>query len=343
MSPTINKLFLFLFLSILFISCQSKKGKPDVSAVSVDIKIERFDRAIAELKPEDILLKNKSWQQQYNPFYSDYMQYMLKISDPRDSVYLNEVLSEVIKKKDFVDLAAAVAKKYPDMKKQEAELSAAFSYIKYYFPAYRVPRLIAFFSGFEVQVPIGENYIGIGLDMFLGSNSPFYPALIGSIPLYVSRRFTPENITPRVVEAVIREELYPMKDADVNTLQQMVYHGKVLYAMDQLTDCQDSLKIGYTSAQLAWAQQYQRDIWQWFLEEDLLYSTDYLRIQKYFTEAPFTPELGGNNESAPKLGTFIGWQIVRKYMEKHPEKTLTDLLKVENAQEILEDSKFKGN
>lgn len=343
MSRTLNKLLSILFLCFFILSCQSKKEKPDVSSIPVDIKIERFDREIAALKPNEIQVKNTEWQQKYNPFYADYMQYMLKVSDPRDSIYLQEILKEVIQKKDFIDLAAVIGKKYPDLKTQEEELTQAFRYIKHYFPQYEVPRIISFFSGFEVQVPIGEKYIGVGLDMFLGNDSPFYPALIGSIPLYVSRRFTAENITPRIIEAVIREELFPVRDADVNTLQQMIYHGKVLYAMDQLTEVADSLKIGYTSAQLAWAQQYQKDVWQWFLQEDLLYSTDYLRTQKYFTEAPFTPELGSNNESAPKLGSYIGWQIVRKYMSRHPEKTLVDLLKTENAQEILEDSKFKGD
>ena len=336
------KLFPFLIALFIFQSCQSDKQKPDVSDSPVHMKIERFDQEIAQLKPAAILDKNKQWQAEYGLFYTDYMRYMLKVGDPQDSIYLQDILSKVVQKKDFIDLAAAVQKKFPDLKKQEQELTQAFRYIHYYFPDYKIPRLISFFSGFEVQVPLGEDYIGIGLDMFLGQESPFYPALINSIPLYISRRFTPENITPRVVEAVIREELFPEKDADVNTLQQMVYHGKVLYAMDLILDAPDSLKIGYTGKQMEWAQHYQKDVWKWFLDEDLLYNTDYLRTQKYFTEAPFSPELGENNESAPKLGSFIGWQIVRKYMEKHPELGLKELFEHSNAQELLSDSKFKG-
>jgi len=109
-----------------------------------------------------------------------------------------------------------------------------------------------------------------------------------------------------------------------------------------LENVPDTDKIGYTEAQLKWARRYQQDVWAWFVQENLLYNTDYLRIQKYFTEAPFTPELGQNNESAPKLGSYIGWMMVRKYMIKHPEMGLKELFAIENAQEILEDSKFKG-
>ena len=113
--------------------------------------------------------------------------------------------------------------------------------------------------------------------------------------------------------------------------------------MDMLLEnVSDELKIGYTKEQLAWAKKYQSDVWTWFLQENLLYSTDHLRIQKYFTEAPFTPELGEKNESAPKLGSFIGWMLVRKYMERHPETSLKELFAKEDAQKILEESKYKG-
>src|SRR5690606_7722974 len=136
--------------------------------------------------------------------------------------------------------------------------------------------------------------------------------------------------------------LYPQRDLDVNLLQHMIYHGKVLYTMDQvLPAVPDSLKIGYTAQQQEWANYFEPDIWAWFLQENLLYEADYNRIQKYLGEAPFTPELGERNESAPKLGAFIGWKIVRAYMARNKEKPLLDLLATD-AQEILDESRYRG-
>ena len=94
--------------------------------------------------------------------------------------------------------------------------------------------------------------------------------------------------------------------------------------------------------QWMWAKRYQKDIWAWFIQEKLLYNTDYPRIQKYFSEAPFTPELGENNSSSPKLGTYIGWMIVREYMKRNPQLSLKQLLENNDAQQILEGSKFRG-
>lgn len=333
----------FTFFSLLLSACNSERNLPDISTIDVDVKIERFDQDISALKPTDVVDKNNKWQKQYADFYADYLYYMLEIGDPADSIRSTNLLAEVIGNKDFKALSAEVAQKYPSLKTQEEELTTAFKYLKYYFPAYQLPRFVSFFSGFAVQVPIGENYIGIGLDMFLGADSEFYPALVKSIPMYISRRFTPENITPRVVETVLRQELIDKKDTDINTLQHMVYEGKVLLALDSILPAiSDSLKIGYTSEQLVWAEKYQPEIWSWFLEENLLYNTDHQRIQKYFTEAPFTAELGENNESAPKLGVYLGWQLVKKYMEQNPHITLKQLLENQDAQQILKDSKFKG-
>ena len=122
----------------------------------------------------------------------------------------------------------------------------------------------------------------------------------------------------------------------------MIYNGKVLYCMDALMpETADTLKIGYTPAQLDWCQQNEANIWSYFLDQNLLYETDYLRMQKYLSEAPFTPGVGEGNESSPKLAVWTGWQIVREYMDRNPEITLKKLMEETDAQKILNASKYK--
>jgi len=330
------------FLIIMMFSCHGET-RVDVSHIDVDIQIERFDRALDSLRPENVLEKNREWLHRYGYFYADYMQYMLEAGNPLDSARLRPILTQVIETEDFRALKASVYETFPDLASQEAGLTDAFKHFKYYFPEITIPRFIAFFSGFAVQTPVGEDYLGIGLDMFLGADSKFYPALRESIPFYLSRRFTPDNIVPRAVETYVREVLHPQNNLDVTLLQHMVYQGKVLYVMDRvMPDVADTLKIGYTAQQWEWAQRYERDIWAWFLQENLLYEADYNRVQKYLSEAPFTPELGERNESAPKLGVFIGWKMVRAYMERHPETTLPELLAISEAQAILDGSRYRG-
>jgi hypothetical protein len=270
------------------------------------------------------------------------MEKMIIIGQTQDTAYYYN-LRTILLNKDYHELSSAVALTFPDLNKQQKELNQAFRFIRYYYPKQKFPRIISFMSGFAVQTPIGNDYIGIGLDMFLGKNGDrFYPALRQSIPQYISRRFSPENISPRVIEAFIREEMFPENDIDRSLLSKMVYNGRILYFMDKvLPEITDSLKIGYTTEQLKWCKYYEAEIWAYFLENELLFNTDYLRIQKYLAEAPFTPGIGENSSSAPKLGVWTGWQIVRQYMDKNTDISLQQLMLEKDAQKILAGSKYK--
>ena len=60
------------------------------------------------------------------------------------------------------------------------------------------------------------------------------------------------------------------------------------------------------------------------IDQDLLYSSDPLVIRKFIQDGPFT---AGMPEGAPAmLGKWIGWQIVRNYMQKNEETDLTGFL-----------------
>ncbi len=320
--------------------CKNRKDV-DVSDIELDVKIERFDRELAALTPKELPAKIPTLQKRYDPFFSDYMQSMLSVGSTADTTYYNN-LRTVLNNKDYNALKTEVLKTFPDLKETEEKLTDAFKHVKYYYPQQKIPRFISFLSGFAVQVPIGNNYVGIGLDMFLGGDSKFYPALRQSIPLYISRKFSPENITPRVMETYTREELFPEPDDLKTFLDRMIYNGKVLYFLDAtMPELADSSKIGYTTAQMEWCKGYEAGIWGYFLENNLLYETDYLKVQKYLTEAPFTPGIGEKNDSAPKLGIFSGWQIVRKYMEENDDVTLQELMADTDYQKILTKSGYK--
>ncbi|SES18022.1 gliding motility lipoprotein GldB [Pedobacter rhizosphaerae] len=333
-----RQIYLIFLFAIAFISCKQSK-RPDVSNINVDIKIERFDQELAKARQNDLAQVDLNLNQKYGLFYDDYIHKM--IGSPN---YSNQQVLEILfKDKAYADLTHDVDSVYPNLKTQEAGLTETFKYIKYYYPKARIPRMISFVSGFAYQMPVGDQYLGIGLDMFLGKDSKFYKAIIQSVPLYLSRRFTPEYIVPRVTETYAHEELFPEPDENKSLLAKMVFQGKILYFLDQVLPehTPDSIKIGYTSDQLQWAQNFEGNIWAYFLENNFLYETDYQKIQVFLSEGPFTPGLGENRESAPKLGVWTGWQMVKKYMAEHPEVTLQQLMADHDAQKILNQSRYK--
>lgn len=337
---SIVQIYLFFFTAVILTGCQNKKAI-DVSHIKVDLRIERFDQDLNTLHPDNIATTLPVLEKKYSAFYQDYIEKMLSAGSSSDTAYYAN-MRLILTNDDFNALKTEVDATFKDLSGKENELRDAFKHIKYFYPDVQIPRIISFYSGFSVQVPLGKNYLGVGLDMFLGADSKFYPALRQSIPQYISRRFTPENITPRLIETFVREEMFQEPD-DLNTLlERMIYNGKVMYFMQSvLPEVPDSLIINYTSDQQQWADNYESDIWGYFLENDLLYESDYMKIQKFLTEAPFTPGIGNRNESAPKLALYTGWQIIREYMERNQNVDLPALMKNTNYQQILTDSRYK--
>lgn len=328
----------FLALTILF-ACNNDKAV-DVSHVKVAVELLRFDQDFAKLEPNKLTTQLPLMQKKYGVFYNDYFQKILNLGPLADTSYYKQV-REIIKGQAFIDLQYETDSVYTNTQKIESDITQAYKHILYYYPQTKVPKFITYISGFQVQNPIGVGYIGIGLDMFLGANSKFYPALVESVPSYISKRFTPDNIAPRVVELVAREEMFPELNKDKTLLAKMIYNGKIMYFMDKVCpNLADSTKIGFSATQIKWATQNEPDIWGFFLEENLLYQSDYFKIQRYLSEAPFTPGIGSQNESAPKLGIFIGWQIVKKYMAQNPDVTLQQLMLERDEQKVLRLAKY---
>jgi len=336
-------IYLSFCVCLIFMSCGRSK-KIDVSNIPVNVKIERFDREFDVMRTKPIPQQAAYLQKKYGAFYNDFIERILKAGSTADTAYF-ATLRKIFADKSYLDLKHDVDAAYQNTDKQEAELTDAFRHIKYYYPEKKLPKVYAYFSGFQAQTSIGDGYFAIGLDLFLGADSRFYlsPALTESFPRYISRRFTADNITPRVVEGMAREDMFPENDErDKSLLSKMVYNGKIMYFMDQIMpDVPDSTKIGFTDKQIKWCEDYKANIWGYFLEENLLYETDYQKIQKYLSEAPFTPGLGEENESAPKLAIWTGWQIVKQYMEKHPEVTLQQLMTNPDAQKILNEASYR--
>ena len=121
----------------------------------------------------------------------------------------------------------------------------------------------------------------------------------------------------------------------------MVYSGKVLYFKDiMLPKISDERKIGYTVDELEWAKLNEESMWQYFIERELLFSTDSKLPGRFINPAPFTKfNLELDSESPGRLGQYLGWQIVRSYADNN-DASLQDILSLD-AEILFNNSKFK--
>ena len=82
-------------------------------------------------------------------------------------------------------------------------------------------------------------------------------------------------------------------------------------------------------------------MWRYFVEGNLLYDSDSKLGNRFINRAPFSKfYLEIDNESPGRIGTWVGWQIVRKFMQENPDTKFEQLLELD-PQEILTRSKYK--
>ncbi|MEO6219709.1 MAG: hypothetical protein ABIO81_04725, partial [Ginsengibacter sp.] len=172
------------------------------------------------------------------------------------------------------------------------------------------------------------------------SNFSFYTSGQGRelYPEYISRTFTPRYIVINCMKNII-DDMHDDKSIGKALIEQMVEKGRRLFLLDKLLpNTPNHFKIGYTEKQLKNAYNNEAVIWDFFLSNDLLNNGEQNITKNYIGESPKTQELG---EDAPgNIGSFAGWQIVKKFMSKHPEVTMDKLMSMD-AREIYTSSKYK--
>ncbi|MES2805749.1 MAG: gliding motility lipoprotein GldB [Bacteroidota bacterium] len=314
------KKYLFLVVFCLFILSCDKKNKVEsaVTAIPLEVKVERFDKIFFETPPQDLEKVKKQF-----PFFfppgNDNSVWLSKMQDPL-----------------WRELYTEVQKKYGDFEPVKLELETLFKHIKYYFPKTKTPKVITIISemDYKNKAIYADSLVVISLELYLGKNHKFY-----QFPNYLKQNFEERQIAPDVVSSFSVGKIPPVLDKDL--LSQMIYSGKQLYLKDLLLpDYTDAEKMGYTPEQITWCQENESYMWRYFIEKEMLYSNDQKLISRFINPAPFSKfYLEIDNESPGQVGAWIGWQMVRSYMINN-DVPLVDLLKT-NAKEIFVKSKYK--
>lgn len=330
----------FIFLALLALGgCHSVPKAPDVSDIPMTVNIRRFDREFAMLDTTMMQASLRKLDIRYPSFLPVYLEDIMNFGPfPDSSAAFGSEISAFLNGRDIKLLNDSVQAHFPDMSTIESGLKQGFRYMKYYFPAFQPPSVVTFISGLANYGAITvDSVLGIGLDMFLGKDFLPYTKVVDPYPSYILHQFTPAFIVPDCLK-VLEQQMFPMPSGGT-LLDEMIAHGKQLYFLDRIMPhAPDSLKIGYTEAQLVWCQKNEQFIWQYMVQNNLLYIHDQQRIMHYIGPGPSTQ---GMPSAAPgDLGSWIGWQIVRKYVEVNPGITLAELMKISGGQELLTGSGY---
>lgn len=303
---------------------------PDVSNVTIDLKFESYGDSLTAINTKDDLVAFFTRQPVMRDFIFRRPEY------PNDSVFIKEIHARLTN--TYMDTLLAETKRiFGDQSQLKQEFESAFRNLKSFYPDVKIPVVRTVISGLDTDIFMSDSLIIVGLDYYLGPKGKYRPQMYD----YLLRKYDPEDIVPSVMLVYgIDERFNNTSLKDKTVLADMVAYGKSFYFAKRMLPCiPDSVLISYTAEEIQGSRKNQDLIWARFIESEVLYSTSHLVKKDYLGERPATIQVG---EKCPgRIGQWVGWQIVEKYMDEHPNVTLQQLMSTENAQMIFQESRYK--
>lgn len=269
----------------------------EVSEVTLNLEIERFDKVFAEASEEDLPKLKSVFPFLFSKRY-------------HDSIWVKR-MSDTLQ----IQLLKEIDKKVGAFSEETVDIELFYKHLKYHKKTFRIPRVITVgnFVDYKNKVVVTDSIVLIDLVNYLGSDHEFYQGT----QQYIRKNFKPSQITSDLAAIYAEKEL--IQPSRPSFLDDMIAEGKKLYFKDiMIPTIADADKIGFTQSELDWARANEANIWSYFIEEELLYKTDAKLTLRFISPAPFSKfGLELDNESPGGIGRYIGWQIVRAYAENN--------------------------
>ncbi len=226
---------------------------------------------------------------------------------------------------------------FGDLKNEKTAITSLYKHLRYYQPDFTPPKTFSVIGGLDYEHPViyADTLVFVSLDMFLGANSEVY----NSFPQYIANNYTPEHLIVALANALIDVE-FPTKNGR-SFIESMLYYGKKLYLLELLLpNCPEHIRLGYAKEKMQWSIENERQIWSYFITEDMLYRTDSSLQNRFLNTAPFSKfYYDFDVESPGGIGQWVGYKIVRSYM-KNNKTSLTNMLSLD-AETLFRKSKYK--
>ncbi len=335
---------LFIISALFMSSCNSGDKIPDVSAIKIDMRTQNLEQDLAVLDTNNLAAGLVQLRNKYPEFLNFYLDTLMgfsihnNYSDTTSGIRLG--LHLFLTNKDYRGLFDTVAKYYPNTKDVDAELVNGFKFVKYYYPEYNVPEVIYLVSGLNNwgAFTFGHEVVGVGLDMFLGGQYPFYRSV--GLPDYLNPHLCRAYI-PVAVFSTVYQGQHPFMTGDRPLLDMMIQKGKEQYFLHKvLPHVDDTTLFGYNSNQLEWCNNSEAMIYNFFATRNLFYEKEFEKVMRYVNDGPNST--GMPAQSPGNIGTWLGYKIVSAYMQQHSKLTMQELLaNKDDAQAFLEASKYK--
>lgn len=309
---------------VLFCSCGNNAGKKQV-------EFKRFEQLLFGTPVDQlrqVLTKEKA----------TYQCSLLNVY-PEDEGYMG-MLEGFVTDPVMRDVYRISDSLYHDLGWLEDELGKALTKAEKLCPAMQYNKFYTLITGdfenYQSRVMCDDGVLAISIDRYAVSELGRYGYF--GLPSYLVATSKREYIAADCMATIARDHIM-MPDGEATVLDYAIAEGKVLYFLEQvLPDCADTIFLRYTGEQLEWMEGNLTNVWAWMIQNKMLYDTDLSRFHNLIDEAPKTNAFGDG--SAPRTPSYIGWQIVKRYMKKSGA-TMSELFEMTDSQRLLTESGWR--
>jgi hypothetical protein len=328
-------LFPVFFLLVFIQSCTSNNYEVDTSKVYLKLTFINLDSITNSSNNQKLISSKTELIKNHREILDFSFGYCLGIPLQPDSAFLRKV-NEFKRDKYIKRLEKTISKLQKEVFK--TEITDGFKRLKYHFPDRKVPNSIFFINSlFSASVFCTEKEVAIGLDRYLGANArvikelpsqQFYEWIkIGMEPRYLSRD---------VIAAWLMTNY--LEETNENYAAEMIRWGKILFLTKVLLpEVKEVTILRYTTNQFQWANESEKAIWKYLVDKEMLFKTDEETRINLLKEGPYS--IGLPKESPDRIGQFMGYKIVKQYMEEE-EISLKKLVEMP-YNELLQKYKVK--
>jgi hypothetical protein len=346
LNARLNRLPLLVFPMLVllpFHACRNGARAPKVHPEKISLDVRRFDLDLAAIDTNQIGRGLQQLRVKYPDFLDFWLDTLMQFdvnghyADTARGV--RQDLRTFLTYGDFRGLFDTVARHFPNTNSIDEALRKGFAYRQHYFPEHGIPKVVYFISGLNSwnAVTVDTSLLAIGLDMFLGESYPFYRAV--GIPDYMLPQLRPQS-APVFAFRALYEGQHPFTAEGRTLLDMMVQRGKEQYFLSKvLPFIPEETRLGFTKVQLDWCNENQAAIYNFLVKGNMLYETNWSKILRYVQDGPNAA--GMPPESPGNVGTWLGFQIVNAYADKHTDADIHQLLAVQDAPTMLQQSGYK--
>jgi len=276
--------------------------------------------------PEDKLISLRNdLSKSVSELFDYQIGYCMRIGKVSDTAFVNSI-TQYRSDKNIQQLEKEIANNFKSTVAIKQQLITAFRRLKTHLPQAILPDYIVFQNSlFNSSAFCTEKEIGIGLDQYLGFESPTVRSL-PSEPFHdwIKKGFDRNYLERDAILSWIITHIIPEKNG--NLAEEIIYYGKALYLTEAcFPEMPKNIIVRYSKDDFEWANNNEYNFWKYLIDEKMLFKTNERNAQNILSEGPFT---AGLPEKAPdRLGQFIGWKIVKNYMEQ-TKTTFENLLTI---------------